>query len=713
MRRSVQLLFFAAFTAAVSLPVTLLAGAAYAQKPLSRDRTSTAAADFFGGDHGAGARLDPGAGMPEIDSACNGVSGAEEFGGTPIEQAAWCLNQRYGPDGERKLVGVRTLADRALRENPSSFRAHFLMGVAQHQGEGNLPKAIYHLERAAELFVQSYGRNMVLHSSPWRIYQRTLIELVYVHGEMDHHEDKIRYVDLLRDLGFDLSPLKAWPLLKLKRFEEARLMVDQALTREEDPYFRAVAMTALCAIESEQRHREKAYEACKAAAEPAIADSHGGGAIELSNAAAAASEMFHFDEAERLYTLATRRQIEGSVNPWGRLTRLYLRQGRFSEALSAWREMVAYRKRRPAYLDQQDQSDADLIGVSVLTIAGRTKDALPITERTLKRPDRQGTSSAHTEQNEAGAAVMDRVVKLDLARQLEEEASVSTFFDALKLRVKALQLRVSAWVDSRRAAEVLAADHDRLVTSLRPECPGSIELPEWLDAEVVHVVGPGVALAAIAEARAEETLPPELSELIFRALQAEAELAKGEDEAALDGATFAIEHLPATEVLLRARSAAVGARAARNLKRYDRALELYGTVMASDPGAIRRMGLTLPVSISAASPGPEIEGAIQLLKKSPLFDEEPWGFELRIDAEGASLLLADGTEVARVSSPAGKAASPEVASRRIARAVHKEILVPNVDITQADIHSLDGSLGSGGRASERAKSVLDEVLEPR
>jgi hypothetical protein len=38
-------------------------------------------------------------------------------------------------------------------------------------------------------------------------------------------------------------------------------------------------------------------------------------------------------------------------------------------------------------------------------------------------------------------------------------------------------------------------------------------------------------------------------------------------------------------------------------------------------------------------------------------------------------------------------------------------LTPNVDVTQADIRSLDGSLGGGGKASDHVKSILDEVLD--
>jgi pentatricopeptide repeat protein len=684
-----------------ALAVWLAPAVVSAQEPLLLDHTSTTAGAMLRENDRL---LRSGQGMPELDTNC---PLAGDLGGTDVERAAICFLEREGPDGERHFVSTRTLAERALRDDARSFRAHYVMGVVQHQGEGNLPKSLHHLERAEQLFIETYGERPSMASSPWKVFHRILIELVYVHGEMDHHLEKIRYVDLLHDrLGLDYSFLKSWPLLKLERFDEARLIAFEAASHQEE-YVRAVGLTALCAVESEQRRRQEAYEACKAAAQP-IMSSPTEGAIELSNAAAAASEVFKLDEAERYYLDATRRRIEGSVNPWGRLVRLYLREGRFAEALSAWREMRKYRAKRPKYLDQQDESDADLIGAAVLIIAGRASDAVAITERTVHRPDRQGTSSAQAEQNEAGAAIMDRVVKLDVARQLEEEASSAKLGEALELRLQALKLRLEAWASGRRAAEVLA-DRARLVTSLRPECPGSIELPEWLDADVIHIVGPGVALAAIEEARAEETLPPEQADLVFRALEAEAQLLAGDDAIALENATWVVEHYGASEALLRARAAAIGARAAENLGAYDRARELLAVVLTSDPGLIRRLGHTLPVVFTPSSE-PEAQAALEHLRSSPLFDEAAWGFELRISAGSASLVQEDGSELLSVHFAPPTGPDEDAKARRLARAIHHALLVPNVDVTQADIRSLDGSMGTGGRADERVKSVLDEVM---
>ncbi len=647
------------------------------------------------------------AGLPPVVTDC---ASAAEFGGTELERAGYCQLQNFAAPDHERYVGVRTFADRALLENPRSFRAHFLMGIAQHLGEANLPKALFHLEQADELLVERHGPHPAVGEPPWVIARRILLELVYVHGEMDHHEQKIRYVDLLAErLGVDYSPLKAWPLLKLKRWDEARAAAVRAVDadNERDAYWKAVGLTALCAIESEMRNRQAAYDACMAAARDAMPRA-GDGGVALSNAASAALEVFKFDEAERLYREAARRDVEGTINPWGRLTHLYLRQGRMAEALAALREMKTYRYARPAYFDQQDQTDAELTGAALLMVAGLMEDALRITSRTVNRPDRQGTSSAAFDQNEAGNLIMDRVARLDVARRLEEEASWSPWREALRLRARAAKLRLEAWERSRRA-ETTLSDEERLLTTLRPECPGSIELPNWLDPEAIAIVGPGVARAAIDRARKEETLPENLAGPVFTALEAEAALLAGDEKTALSKAEEAVKTLVPSEALARARVAAVGAEAAARLGNYERAMSFYALVLHNDPGVLRRMGLRLPVVIDKMAEDEAIDRAAQLLEASPFFEVGQWGFSLGIEDDSVILRLPDGSFLFHAPVKAGPKDVDSVA-RRIARAAHQDLLVPSVDVTQADIRSLDGGLTGGGRATERAKSVLDEVM---
>jgi hypothetical protein len=135
-------------------------------------------------------------------------------------------------------------------------------------------------------------------------------------------------------------------------------------------------------------------------------------------------------------------------------------------------------------------------------------------------------------------------------------------------------------------------------------------------------------------------------------------------------------------------------------------------VLSNDPGLIRRLGHTLPVEIVPLENTPAVAAAIDHLEGSPLF-EIGWGFQLLVGEHEVVLALSDGSELFRGRVGAGPRDS-ESLGRRIAKAAHEELFIPNVDITQADVRSLDGGLGGGGRAAERTRSVLDEVLnEPR
>jgi hypothetical protein len=192
-------------------------------------------------------------------------------------------------------------------------------------------------------------------------------------------------------------------------------------------------------------------------------------------------------------------------------------------------------------------------------------------------------------------------------------------------------------------------------------------------------------------------------------LESEAHLLRDEDEKALEKAQLAIERMPASEALLRARGAAIAGQAARSLGKLDEALAYLQLVLAIDPGIIRRLGMTLPVELVPEGGSPAVAEAIDTLESSPLFDAGDWGFQLVVGESEVALVLPDGTDLSRARVRKGK--DDELAlSRRIARAAHEELLVPNVDLTQSDIHSLDGGLGGGGRASERTRSVLQDML---
>ncbi|MBX2811675.1 MAG: tetratricopeptide repeat protein [Myxococcales bacterium] len=630
-------------------------------------------------------------GMPEIDGGCYE---AVLFGGTDGERSAYCELQK------RHYASARTLAQQVVRANPDSFRGLYVLGMVQHRGEANLPKALRMLNGAEKVYTEKYGFQLEdLEPVPKALGYRLLFEIMDVHGEMDHHEERIAAAEALTlRLGIDHGASKAWPLMKLGRFQEARKVVKQALASE-DPWNRSVARTSLCAIESELRRRQEAYEACRLAAEMAR-DRRNGGAVELTNAGAAAEEIFLFGEAERLYLEATKRSPETSVNPWGRLVHVYLAQGRFLEAMGAWRSMRRYRSQRAyTYLNQQDEAEAQLVGAAVLLVAGRSDLAEPVLRAIVDRPDRQGTSSASSEQNEAGAALVARVARLSLARRKENEAVLAPVWERLKLNASALRLRWDAWFIGRRAARILA-NPERLVATLRPEVPGSLELPSWLDAEVIEVVGPGISEVALAEARRTETLDDELVQPVFDAYESEIAWRKGDYARAFLLGMRSLDAGQRGLQMVVSRAGVIAGDAAARLGNYDDALTAFREVLARDPVAFIRLGVPLPVKWVPVAGDSIARDVVAALRWAPMFVERAWGFRLKVHSDGAQLLDHQGNSLSTIRVYANDEPKDQPV-RQLAWAIQQRLSTPKLDITQLDISSLEGGVGGNYQLSDQ------------
>lgn len=643
-------------------------------------------------------------GLPPMDPHCES---ADTFGGSVLERSGWCLVREW------RFSGVRTLAERAVDQDPQSYRGHLLLGLAFHLGEGNLPKALNHMERAEALYNAQERARPSKDSSEWFVLRLILLETVSLSGEMNLHEQQLAYVDHIRDrLDLNLIALKAWPLVKLRRFDEARAvsMAAVELTGPENQDQREDGATALCAVESELQRREEAYAACRAAAAPFLEEGRTDGGVFLVNLAIAAGEMLRFDEAERVLLESTRRRVESTINPWGNLTHLYLRQGRLAEALDAWRQMQRYRARRPPHMAQQDQAQAELVGATMLMLAGHTEDAERVTSRVVDQPERLGASSASQEQHLAANQLMSRVMHLEVAARLREESAISDWKDALELHVRALTHQLRAWAAGRAAARYLQDDH-LLASTLRADCPGSVEIPVWLKGNVVDVVGGGVALAAIARAVAAERLPTELAGPYTDAFAAEAQWRRGDATGALETAHKALAGLGRQELMLRARVSVVGFAAASQLGKTQDALALAEDALRVEPGMFRRVGVRIPVTLQASGE-PAAQAAIRLLQGSPLLDVVPWGFTINVSSQALFLEQADGTTVLQAEVPPGDDENEATSARRMARAVHQRLFHPRVDVTQGDVRSLDGGLGGGAALREETHNILQQMTRP-
>lgn len=627
----------------------------------------------------------------------------EGFGSDPMVAAAW-----QALDAER-YIRAREISERILARDPDSIPGHAILGYVQHRSEGNLPVALYHLKRSRDLYEERYGLESGS-ESPWRWHNIAISELAFVSGEMGRHEDKVRYLEERDALYVPPWPAdRGWPLMRLRRYEEARRAVEEAFALGHAGQI-ASARTALCAIEAEQQRRLEGYQACMAAA---IHDRENptGGPTPYTNAAEASLGMLKMDQAERLILEATEKFIPGTVsNPWLDLMYLYLAEGRTSESLDALRRMLKWRKRQPAYMDEQNRAETELASAVFLVVAGYPEEAARITARALDRPDRTGFTSSESEQMEAAAALVDRLAQRTRAELLLEKASWSSFFDGLAARFEAQQARLRAWSSGRRAA-ALVADERILLATLQPYLAGSVEIPEWIEPELCAILGPGVVAAALSQAEARETL--EQAEGYFRAYESEIAFLQGRERDALRLAEEALETLPPHEALLRDRVATLAAQAAADAGLNQRSIELFDTALQRDPGLIRRFGLSLPASFPAAS-GRLAQLTRKLLRRSPRFHDAGGGYQVVVDGDdssGSVCLL--GPQRTRLSCAEVKIRPGEdtgALARRLAAEFHAAAFAPRLDLTQADIRSLDGSpTAGGGRASDRLRNVLSEV----
>lgn len=608
--------------------------------------------------------------------------------------AAWRLLE------EGKLIALREAAEAMLRQDRRSWAGHFLLAHALHVSEGQLPQALRHAREARKLFEARHGQSPTS-DTPWLWHASMLDQVANLLAEMDRYEEQLSVL-AAHDASYDPDrpALRAWPLMRLKRWDEARRAAEAGL-KSDDAYQQTKARTSLCAIESELQRREAGYRAClDAAAVDRKGDYHY--PESYTNAAYAALAMLRFDEAEQLLDEASRHFVAGTAsNPWLDLMLRYVDQARPGEATGAMRQMFGWRNGQPPSLDEQTWAETQLGAARFLLYAGRGEQAARITGRTLDRPDRTGLTSADSSQLEAGAALLDRQAALLAAEREAERASATRRLESLRARARSWRYGLRAWTSGRRAAALI--DEPLLVSTLRPYLAGGIPVDVDVDA-----VGPGVVAGALARARKLETVPGFAPYFDF--FDAQVALAQGRRADALRFAESAIAGLPRAEALRRANAAALGAQAAHGLGRTADAARLFDLALQVHPGALRAPGLRLPVSFRAGS-DPLSRETLALLRGSPrLAADASLGFAVVVEGSRACLSGFAGRTYSCASIDPRPGESERDAATRLALEFHETVFAPRLDLTQADVNSLDGSPTAGGSRGERKfKDILEDL----
>lgn len=562
--------------------------------------------------------------LPPIpDQPCFGLLGITESKALSICDALYL----------RENIRARELAQRWLNQEPESAAAQFAMAEVLAQVEGNLPRALFHLKQAETLTnYSSLGRALAAGNMEW--HYLTLTQLSYIHQLMGDQESSLLYLDRIRDIyGQDTESFRGWPLIKLKRYDEARASAEKVLSNSDNPNDRSRAWNTLCAVELADLRPDESLVACERAISEdenfALSEAGSVDTVHLLNASEVSLSLLRMEEAENYLRQAVRGINPDSVgNPWIYMLYLTMSQARLDEARTALDNMMRWRSAQSPLVNVMNRAEHYMASGMFLLLAGYGEDAARLSAAALNQPDRTGSYSADESQKDSIAALLDSAANRLALELKKEEIAASDWLDAIPLYAQSWALRFKAWRSARHAA-ALFADLETLKNRLRPYAPLDVHIPEWIEPELVNIMGPGVIASALEQARAEGMFS--LNEgyyFSYRTTIASLQQRTGE---VLDLGQRALELLPEREILLRMRVSAYMADAAWRQDDFSTALALYSEVQRTDPGLPRRLGLALPVDFrfSDTAVGTEL---YRYLAASPRFRQHPNGFLLEISA---------------------------------------------------------------------------------
>jgi tetratricopeptide (TPR) repeat protein len=618
---------------------------------------------------------------------------------SPAEEEAFLMVE------QNQMIRARELGEALVADDPTSFIGHLVLAYAQHFAEANFPRALYHANLARQHFEARFGPEPQT-PAPWIWHARIIQELANVHGDLGHHAERIALIERFnRSYQPRMVAEVAWSLMKLGRYDEARAAARAGLA-EDGPGQVMVALNALCAIEFEAGRDGASYDACG----QALAHSRQTGSVtvvDLTNFAEAARTMFQLAEAERALLEATEASSSLYGNPWLDLAELYTRAGRFAEAGQALSEIAAWRGKRPPHARDADRNESRRGIAEFMLVTGMHEQALGLTDKAMVTPDRRAHNSRNPAQDRSLTALLDRRARRMAAESRVEGATAKPWYERLLAQGEAWVLEAQAFLSGRAVTRILTEDDALLVGLLRFGTASSGVQPPWLTGDLVELFGPGVMHEAIV--RADEGDGRAAADPYYAALHAEVALAEGDEEAVQRYAARALAGLGTGEALLRARVMALQAQAGLDVN--------YDAVLGTDPGVFRRLEASIPVRLRVQGDAVAQEVA-DAVRRSPRFhvtSDAPLTVSVDVRAAGGRVCLLGGAE--RVfgcgeASVTNDADSVQTLAQRLVDAFHTDVFAPRVDMSQAEINSLDGSSQSTRNPLETLFGPAPEITLP-
>lgn len=591
-------------------------------------------------------------------------------------------------------VKARELSEQWLQSEPESPAAQYALAEVLLTVEGNMPRALFHLNRAEELTNYTTLEESIL-SGNVQWHYLTLSQLSYVHQLMGDQLQSLAYLEKMEEIyALEIESFRGWPLIKLKQYDAARASANLVLQNSEDPRERARAWNTLCAVDLASLQPIESTNSCDRAIDEdgnPTDTVNNTDTVYLSNASEVSLSLLQMDQAEEYLNMATSVLNPDSVaNPWIYKLYLLMNQSRFDEAREALDRMLVWREGQEAIVNVMNRAEHFLVSASFLLLAGYAEDAAKLSATALNQPDRNGSYSADDAQKDSLAALINMMAnRAEYQIQLEKLATLD-FMPSLSARVDAASLQLAAWRAERRAAS-LFAEFDVLQSRLRPYSPLDVHIPEWIEPEIIGLMGTGV-MANILE-QANDNGAFMLSSGYYYSYHTEIAALENQNSRVLEAGALALTELPAQEVLLRARVTARMAGAAWEQDQYAEALAYYEAAFKQDPSILRRLAASLPVNM--VEDGSEFSQQVaSYLVKSPRFHQHANGLILEVNASpDLSVCLKTRTDavLSCYTMATDETQSSKWNAQQLSQLFHTEAFGLGYDISKAQRSILLGS----------------------
>lgn len=554
---------------------------------------------------------------------------------------------------QEKWATLMPQAREYIKAYPESLTGHYVFGRGLWLGHAEHARAMHHLEIAEKIYYRDYEQKEI---PPWKLFSKLLFSMQNIAGDMGENEKELElikkyndeqdvFLERFNDSYYKLIGERGWPLMKLERYEEARMAAREGIETERS-WQESLGYNVLCAVEAEEGNRQAAQDNCIAALEHALGDMSGI-AIDASNAANASFSVLDFERVEAFAIEGT--EAGGRTHPaWMNLVDLYLLQGKGGAVLSAMKGLRKSHASEEPHMRSQHKADIEALFATILLFAGEDEKAMQAINLAIRAPDRRGSISTSEEQTLGGHMALRYFIRKMAHEREKEKATAKGVLGRLE-QAKDMFLPDPALLADAVAVRSVLSDEKRLLYTFHMyQDRGLVDVLPCLLGGIVEILGPGISQVALDRVRAKEEFPKMMP--YFDALEVDIAYQRGDYGRMARLAESAKDALPLDEAVLIARmNGFLGWYHEKN-GNIALALPYYTEAYNKDPSLFRRMGWSLPAILKGPIAG-IMADVVKGLGRSPRFHHHNQGFVLDIQDMAVCLLSPMGAQLMCAPNP--------------------------------------------------------------